>query len=105
MRPRRRWSSLAVAPASTYGSGGPDTALFLGNRTPQFNTIRRRRSGKKRKAAARVALWGRVFQRLLYALYRQRIVLLLVLVIVASAGTYYVWLNQTNLPTVAAAAG
>jgi bifunctional DNase/RNase len=45
-----------------------------------------------------VALWGRVFQRLLYALYRQRIVLLLVLVIAASAGTYFLWLNETNLP-------
>ena len=52
-----------------------------------------------------MALWGRVFQRLLYALYRQRVVLLLVLVIVAAAGTYYLWLNQTNLPTEAAAAG
>jgi bifunctional DNase/RNase len=52
-----------------------------------------------------VALWGRVFQRLLYALYRQRIPLLLVLVICATAGTYYLWLNQTNLPNQAAAAG
>jgi bifunctional DNase/RNase len=70
----------------------------------KFHTIR---AGKqhKRKAAARVALWGRVFQRLLYALYRQRIALLLLLVIVAGAGTYYLWLNQTNLPNEAAAAG
>src|SRR5262249_44158610 len=52
-----------------------------------------------------VALWGRVFRRLLYALYRQRIPLLLVLLISASAGTYYLWLNQTNLPNQAAAAG
>jgi len=52
-----------------------------------------------------VALWGRVFQRLLVALYRQRIPLLLVLLISASVGTYYLWLNQTNLPTEAAAAG
>jgi uncharacterized protein len=52
-----------------------------------------------------VALWGRVFQRLLYALYRQRIALLLLLVIVAGTGTYYLWLNQTNLPNEAAAAG
>jgi bifunctional DNase/RNase len=59
----------------------------------------------ERKAAARVALWGRVFQRLLYALYRQRIPLLLVLLVAASAGTYYLWLNQTNLPAEAAAAG
>jgi bifunctional DNase/RNase len=52
-----------------------------------------------------MALWGRVLQRLLYALYRQRIVLLLVLLICASAGTYYLWLNETNLPNEAAAAG
>jgi len=52
-----------------------------------------------------VALWGRVFQRLLYALYKQRIPILLVLVISAGAGTYFLWLNQTNLPTEAAAAG
>ena len=52
-----------------------------------------------------MALWGRVFQRLLYALYRQRILMLLVLLIVVSAGTYYVWLGQTNLPADAAAAG
>jgi bifunctional DNase/RNase len=48
---------------------------------------------------------GRVFQRLLYALYRQRIALLLLLVIAASAGTYYLWLARTNLPNEAAAAG
>ena len=52
-----------------------------------------------------MALWGRVFQRLLYALYRQRIALLLVLLICASAGTYYLWLGHTNLPAEAAAAG
>ncbi len=52
-----------------------------------------------------MALWGRVFRRLLYALYRQRIPLLLVLVIAAGAGTYYLWLEQTNLTTDAAAAG
>src|ERR1041385_4939479 len=52
-----------------------------------------------------MTIWGRVFQRLLLALYRQRIPLLLVLLISASAGTYYLWLNQTNLPTEAAAAG
>jgi bifunctional DNase/RNase len=52
-----------------------------------------------------VALWGRVFQRLLYALYRQRIPVLLLLLIAVSAGTYYLWLNQTNLPAEAAAAG
>jgi uncharacterized protein len=52
-----------------------------------------------------VALWGRVFQRLLYALYKQRIPILLILVISVSAGTYFLWLNQTNLPTEAAAAG
>jgi bifunctional DNase/RNase len=52
-----------------------------------------------------VALWGRVFQRLLYALYRQRIPVLLVLVISAGAATYSLWLNQTNLPNEAAANG
>jgi bifunctional DNase/RNase len=52
-----------------------------------------------------VALWGRIFQRLLYSLYRQRIPILLILVISAGAGTYFLWLNQTNLPTEAAAAG
>jgi len=52
-----------------------------------------------------VALWGRVFKRLLYALQRQRIPVLLLLVIAASVGTYYLWLGQTNLPNEAAAAG
>ena len=47
----------------------------------------------------------RVFQRLLYALYRQRIPLLLVLLISISAGTYYLWLARSNLPNEAAAAG
>jgi uncharacterized protein len=58
-----------------------------------------------RKAAARVTLWGRVFQRLLLAVYRQRIVVLLFLLIAASAATYYLWLERSNLPTEAAAAG
>jgi bifunctional DNase/RNase len=58
-----------------------------------------------RKAAARVTLWGRVFKRLLLAVYRQRVVLLIFLVIAAVAGGYYVWLDRTNLPTEAAAAG
>jgi bifunctional DNase/RNase len=44
-------------------------------------------------------------QRLLFALHRQRIPLLLLLLISASAGTYYVWLGHTNLPAEAAAAG
>lgn len=52
-----------------------------------------------------MSIWGRVFQRLLYALYKQRIPVLLILLISASAGTYYLWLNQTNLPNEAAAAG
>ncbi len=52
-----------------------------------------------------MALWGRVFQRLLYALYKQRIPVLLILLISATAGTYYLWLNTTNLPNEAAAAG
>jgi bifunctional DNase/RNase len=38
-------------------------------------------------------------------LYRQRIPLLILLLIAASAGTYYLWLGQTNLPNEAAAAG
>jgi bifunctional DNase/RNase len=52
-----------------------------------------------------VALWGRVFKRLLYALGKQRIPVLLVLLIAISASTYYLWLGQTNLPNEAAAAG
>ena len=52
-----------------------------------------------------MVLWGRVIQRLLYGLYRQRIPVLLVLLISVSAGTYFIWLNQTNLPNEAAAAG
>jgi len=52
-----------------------------------------------------VALWGRIFRRLLYALYRQRIPLLLLLLIATGAGTYFLWLGQTNLPNEAAAAG
>src|SRR4029077_17122075 len=53
----------------------------------------------------RVAIWGRVFRRLLLALYRQRVPLLLVLLICAGAGTYYLGLGHTNLPAEAAAAG
>jgi bifunctional DNase/RNase len=52
-----------------------------------------------------VTLWARVFQRLLYALFRQRIPVLVVLLISISAGTYYFWLARTNLPNEAAAAG
>ncbi len=52
-----------------------------------------------------MALWGRIFRRLLYALYRQRIPLLLLLLIATGAGTYFLWLGQTNLPNEAAAAG
>jgi len=52
-----------------------------------------------------VTIWSRVFQRLLYALYRQRIPVLLVVLISVSAGTYYLWLNKSNLPNEAAAAG
>jgi bifunctional DNase/RNase len=60
---------------------------------------------EQRKATARVALWGRVFQRLLYALNRQRIPVLLIVLICAAAGTYSLWLSHTNLPNEAAAAG
>ena len=52
-----------------------------------------------------MAIWGRIFKRLLLALYRQRVALLIVLLIGASAGTYYLWLGHTNLPNEAAAAG
>jgi bifunctional DNase/RNase len=52
-----------------------------------------------------VAIFGRIFQRLLYALNRQRIPLLLVLLLVVGTGTYYLWLNSSNLPDAAAAAG
>ena len=52
-----------------------------------------------------MALWGRVFQRLLYALHRQRIAILFILVVTAAASTYYLWLGHTNLPDQAAAAG
>lgn len=52
-----------------------------------------------------MAIWGRVLQRLLLALYRQRIPLLLVILISASVGTYYLWLGHTNLPNEAEAAG
>src|SRR3979411_2317310 len=52
-----------------------------------------------------MAIWGRIFQRLLLSLFKQRIPLLFVLLISASAGTYYLWLGHTNLPNEAAAAG
>ena len=45
-----------------------------------------------------MALWGRVFQRLLYALYRQRIRCCSCCCDRRQRGTYYLWLNQTNLP-------
>jgi bifunctional DNase/RNase len=52
-----------------------------------------------------VTVLSRVFQRLLYALYRQRIPVLLFLLIAISASAYYVWLERSNLPNEAAAAG
>jgi bifunctional DNase/RNase len=63
------------------------------------------RSREQRKAAARVQVWGRVIQRLLYALYRQRIFVLLVVLLAGSAGTYQLWLSRTNLVNEAAASG
>jgi bifunctional DNase/RNase len=63
------------------------------------------RSTEQRKAAARVQVWGRVFQRLLYALYRQRVFVLLLVLIAGSAGTYQLWLSRTNLVNEAAASG
>ena len=50
-------------------------------------------------------VWGRVFQRLLYALYRQRVFVLLLVLIAGSAGTYQLWLSRTNLVNEAAASG
>ena len=50
-------------------------------------------------------VWGRVIQRLLYALYRQRIFVLLVVLLAGSAGTYQLWLSRTNLVNEAAASG
>lgn len=47
----------------------------------------------------------RIFQRLLLALYRQRLALLLVVVLAGIAGGYEVWLSRTNLVSEAAAAG
>jgi bifunctional DNase/RNase len=52
-----------------------------------------------------VSLWGRVFERLLFALYKQRVPLLLTLLISVTAGTYQLWLGRSNLPNEAAAAG
>jgi bifunctional DNase/RNase len=52
-----------------------------------------------------VLLWSRIFQRLLFALYRQRIAVMLVLVIGLAAGGYYLYLLRSNLPNEAAAAG
>ena len=48
---------------------------------------------------------GRVLQRLLLALGRQKVPLILFLIIALGAGGYYLWLNQSNLPNEAAAAG
>ena len=50
-------------------------------------------------------IWARVIQRLLYALYRQRVFVLLVLLIAGSLGTYELWLSRSNLVNEAAAAG
>lgn len=52
-----------------------------------------------------MALWSRVFLRLLYALNRQRIPLLIALLICAGAGSYYIWLGHSNLTNEAAASG
>jgi bifunctional DNase/RNase len=52
-----------------------------------------------------VLVFGRVLQRLLMALGRQRVPLIIILIISLGAGGYYFWLNQSNLPTEAAAAG
>jgi bifunctional DNase/RNase len=52
-----------------------------------------------------VTVWARILKRLLYALYRQRIVLSLLLLIGVITGTYYLWLGRSNLVDEAAAAG
>jgi bifunctional DNase/RNase len=50
-------------------------------------------------------IWIRVFQRLFRALYRQRVLVLFVLLVAAAAGTYSLYLSRTNLVNEAAAAG
>jgi bifunctional DNase/RNase len=52
-----------------------------------------------------VLIWSRIIHRLLFAMYRQRIAVTLVLVITLSAGGYYLYLLRSNLPNEAAAAG
>jgi bifunctional DNase/RNase len=52
-----------------------------------------------------VLVIGRVLQRLLLALARQRVPLIIFLIISLGAGGYYFWLAQSNLPNEAAAAG
>jgi bifunctional DNase/RNase len=52
-----------------------------------------------------VRVFARVFQRLLIALDRQRILVGVLLVIVVVAGAYNLWLRSTNLVNEAAAAG
>ncbi len=48
---------------------------------------------------------GRVLQRLLFALYRQRLALVVVVLLVGVAAGYEVWLSRTNLVNEAAASG
>jgi bifunctional DNase/RNase len=52
-----------------------------------------------------VQVVGRVLQRLLLAMGRQKVPLIIFLIILVGAGGYYAWLNQSNLPNEAAAAG
>jgi bifunctional DNase/RNase len=52
-----------------------------------------------------VQVVGRVLQRLLLALGRQKVPLIIFLIIGVVAGGYYLWLTQSNLPNEAAAAG
>ena len=41
-------------------------------------------------------LWGRVLRRLAFGLYRQRAAVLVVLLVLASAGTYGLWVNGNS---------
>jgi uncharacterized protein len=52
-----------------------------------------------------VRVLGRVFQRLAYALYRQKVAVTVLVLLVAGLVTYELWLGRTNLVGEAAAVG
>jgi bifunctional DNase/RNase len=54
---------------------------------------------------AGVRVVGRVFQRLAYALYRQRVAVTVVILLVAGFATYELWLARSSLVSDAAAVG